>query len=477
MERAQLSIEWLQSARLDRNWTQEYVAERVGVEVMTIRRWERGQNKPQPRQYYQLCKLFQKALPPGLQAGHEEGRDGQAPVREEGQLLLADEVADACTRFQASDLTVRLLRILWAWPFRDSNARYHELQSLIMQEVEQKDNSMHDNPINRRNALRRIAVLPIEVYGLSLVAMTPLRSPEELLTQCAAGITACWYLRKGKDLAFASDVVVRYIPTLKEITANGRGAQRNDAAELLVQCLLLKSTLSRHLDGSNAAISYAQQAETYSRVAGSRMLQVLSLRTLAAIYSYGNQWEHALSTAKEAEHYLQEKQDYSIPHLVHSYVYAGLATYQSYTGKKQEALISLGKAHEMFSNQLPDQSIPIWIDHNKANLILNDGMTHHHLGLQKEALQSLSQIKDIEERSESIYVESLINQVIAEVGRDDQDRDMEKCIQCWVGGIEGAKLLQSNQRLNEAVVAYAAMRAAWPGEQRIKKLREQIIHW
>jgi transcriptional regulator with XRE-family HTH domain/tetratricopeptide (TPR) repeat protein len=490
MERAQLSLEWLKSARLDRNWTQEYVAEQVGVDVMTIRRWEQGQNMPRPRQYYQLCKLFQKPLPSGLEKELEDGRDVQPPfIREEGQLPLIDNVADACTKFQASDLTTRLLHILWTWPFRNKNARYHKLQSLIMCEVEQKDNTMHEYAINRRNALRRIAVLPIEVYGLSLVATTPLRSPEELLAQCAAGITACWYLRKGKDLAFANDTVSRYIPTLKQLVTNGKGTQRKDAAELLAQCFLLKAPLAWNLTTANDAIAYAQQAEAWSTITDNRLLQVTALRTEAATFCYANQWEQALQAAEKAKHLLETKEkptpsqsvEKPIPQLVYSYVYAGLATYRAYDGQEEDALQAIKQAHEAFFERSAAEEVPIWIDHNIGNLLINDGETHMHLGLHKDALISFEQIDTRYSQDTTVSstgrINALIKQAMAEVDRDDQPRDMEQCIDYWSKGIEGAKVLQSNQHFNEAITAYAAMRAAWPGEQRVKKLKELIVHW
>ncbi len=76
---------------------------------------------------------------------------------------------------------MRLFRLVWTWPVQHVDARYHELQLLIAQELEQKDNIMQENPINRRNVLHRLASLPIEMYGLSLVVPTPPRFPEELL--------------------------------------------------------------------------------------------------------------------------------------------------------------------------------------------------------------------------------------------------------------------------------------------------------
>jgi tetratricopeptide (TPR) repeat protein len=137
---------------------------------------------------------------------------------------------------------------------------------------------------------------------------------------------------------------------------------------------------------------------------------------------------------------------------------------------KADALLSLKKAHETFS----DEQAPIWIDHNKANLALNDGMTHYHLGCYKEALDSFSQTK-VMGQDEVGRVEILIDEVMAEISRDDQSRDMEWCIDRWTQGIKDAKSVQSQQHVNEAIQAYATMCAVWPGEKRIQDLREYIV--
>jgi transcriptional regulator with XRE-family HTH domain len=481
MERASLSVEWLELAMIERGWTNEYVAEQVDTTVRTVQRWKSGENLPDARHFYQLCILFGRPLPPDW---NEHTTEGGGTQREERQTsLIVSSIASVsseegtCTRFLATDLTVRLQAIIWSWSFRNVNARYHELQTLLEKELRQKDNTtMQVNPINRRNALRRIALLPINMYSLSVAIPTALRVPDEFLPQCAAGITACWHLRKGKDLAFACDAVSRYIPTLQELVKNGKGTQRIDAAELLVQSFLLKSTVLRHVDGSSEAVIYAQQAERYSELVGNLLLQVLALRTLAATYYYGNQWEQAAMTVKKAHYVLKQAQGDTIPLLVQSYVYAGLATYQAYIGNKQDALSALRKAHTTFFAQPALESVPIWIDHNEANLMLNDGMTHYHLGLQKEALNSFAQTKKVQQDNIG-RIEILIDEVTAELERNDQSRDMEFCIDRWTEGIEGAKTLQSNQRFNEAVIAYTVMRVVWPGDRRIMQLRELIKHW
>jgi tetratricopeptide (TPR) repeat protein len=346
---------------------------------------------------------------------------------------------------------------------------------------------MNDD-ISRRDALRFLALVPVDLLGLSHLHPVSQKefSYEDILKHCAAGITACWSLRKGKELAFADLAVSKYIPTLKSIAQIAPIPQRKTAADLLAQCLLLKSTLSRHLDASNEAIAYAQQAETYGEQAGSLLLRILALRTQAASHYYANHWIPALQAAEKAKNLLEERDKQAqhrqastfvqpaeepVPQLVSSYVYAGLATYQARNGRKEDALLSLKKAHHTFSSE----QAPIWIDHNQANLILNDGMAHYHLGLYKEALDSFAQTKHIQQ-DEVGRVEIFIDEVMTEVSRDDQPRDMMLCIDYWIQGIQKAKVLQSQQHINEAIHAYTAMCAAWPGEKQVKDLREHIIY-
>lgn len=332
---------------------------------------------------------------------------------------------------------------------------------------------------SRRDALRLLAAMPIETYGLSALLPAPTYSGDDVVMQCAAGITACWYLRKEKDLAFAADVVAKYIPTLKDIASLGIASQRKDAAELLVQCLLLRSTLSWNIASLHSAVIYAQQAEMYAKAAENPLLHIIALRTQSAAHSYMEDWKQALQTAQQAKYILETTKNVAIPSLVYSYVYAGLATYQSYQRLKQDALSSLKKAHTTFFAQPVDEAVPIWIDHNISNLFLNDGQTHTHLGLYKESVASLQHIDQRYVHDVTISVtcliEAMIQQLIAELSRDDQPRDMELCIDLWTKGLDHAKSIESHRKVARVVQVYTAMRAAWPSEQRIKDLHDFLL--
>ncbi len=465
MERARLL-----AARMAKGWSQEYVASRLNVDRITVQRWEQNRTTPQTYHLERLCQLFGKTA---LELGLIEERLVMAQPAHEQE----EPTEDAYTSFRSAHFWLRLWHLVCNWP--TSNVRYHELQEALLLELEDTTSMSRDKSMSRRDALRLLAAMPIEICGLSAVNVVIKRPIEEILTQCAAGITACWELRKGKDLAFVFDAVAKYLPTLKEIARVAPTTQSKAAADLLAQCFLLKTTLSWNITTPADGIRYAQQAETYSKLVEQPLLQVMAFRMQAAALCYTNQWEQALQTAQQAKYVLDTTPKELIPPIAHSYVYAGLANYQAYYGQKQEALTSLKKAHATFFERPPTEKVPLWIDHSIGNLLLNDGLAHAHLGLYRAAIDSFEQIQADHANDMTIplacRIEALIEQTTVEVSRDDQPRDMEKCIALWTQGIESAKALQSNKYFGDALMAYAAMRAVWPGEIRIKQLRELTV--
>lgn len=354
-----------------------------------------------------------------------------------------------------------------------------------------KQNPLHfnsDHLITRRDAFHFLALLPLEISGLSITPK-PKYAQEEMLTQCAAGIMGCWYMIRGhklfsdyiicsQDLHAAYSIVDTYIPYLEETIISSSSSHSNAAIDLLVQCLLLKASITRDIKGNIEGIAFMRLAEKYSRQSTNLTLHILVLRTLASVYAYSNHWKLALQTAKEAQMLLEREEKGnkgSIPYFVQSYLYSGLATYQGHLNQHQATLTSIGKAHETF-DQSKKETKPIWVDHSEFNLILNKGVAQLNLGLYREALDNFEQTRNFL-RGGIGSTEILINEVMAEVQREDKSRNMEWCIEKWTQGIEGAITLQSDQWFNEARSAYIAMRAIWPGETKIKNLRGLLTHW
>ncbi len=467
------------AARHACHFSQDEVAAQLGVSKTTVHRWERAGDVPQPLHLRKLCKLYDKSA-------RELGFPAQELRREEDAVDV-QTISDADHRQEPDNHNLeafrrgcqlrRLEMRVWRWPSHD--ARYHLLQAAIIKELE--DNAMNtDDLMSRRDILRGLALLPIDMSGLSLLGAI-LKSPiEDILAQCAAGIIACWHLRQGKDLAFADDAVSKYIPTLKEIVKSAPAPQQKAAAALLTQCFLLKTSLANHVGsiGNNAALHYARHAEDYGEVAENLSLQVLAVRMQANAYDFADRCKQALEAAERAKHLIEmNKRTTPVPPFVASFVYTGLANYQSQNGQKQNALRSLGQAYALFFTPPSDDSAPAWfpINHSQANLLLVSGLIHSYLGDFKEACNSFAAVRKCQIMPQTTRVEAFIDQVLAELQREDAPRDMDCCIECWTQGVQEARAMQSERWLTEAHSAYTAMRAAWPTEQRIKSLRDLIV--
>jgi len=485
MERAHLSTALgkerpqLTAARERMGLSLQQVARHVGVTKTTVYRWEKEGVIPQPEHLIKLRQLF------GMSAaalGFPE--------------TVVEAVAtdgfqyESLTIYRAEDAALRIQKIVWDWS--RSDARYHILQTAIILELE--DNSMED--LTRRSVIRHLALVPIDMLKLSTACAVFTFPIEIILAHCAAGIVACWHLRKGKELVRADDIVAHYIPTLEEIVKTAPAeVQRKAAADLLAQCFLLRAVLTWGISTAYDAIGYAQEAKNYSATAEKRALEIVALRVKAAAHWYAHQYKQALQAALQAKYLLDERDKHDrqktvssrsaeepIPLLVYSYVYAGLATYQARDKvEKGNALLSLKKAHETFFARPPDEVVPLWVDHSIGNLLLNDGSTHALLGKHKAAVDSLSQITTKRPLDATIpfscRIEAMIDQVTAEANRTDQLRDKTGCITLWTSAIEGAIALHSEKNFNMAIQAYAAMCAAWPTEQDVIDLREHIVHW
>ncbi len=53
----------LRLERLQRQWSQQELADRIGTTVVTINRWERGVTTPTPYFRLKLCAIFGKSAP------------------------------------------------------------------------------------------------------------------------------------------------------------------------------------------------------------------------------------------------------------------------------------------------------------------------------------------------------------------------------------------------------------------------------
>src|SRR5581483_10086915 len=106
MERARLA-----AARNERGWSQEYVASSLGVDRITVQRWEKNRTTPQPYHLERLCKLFgQTAVALGLV---EERLVVASNATEQEETLRNEQLLSLI----GSDLTLRFVAVAFG-PFR-----------------------------------------------------------------------------------------------------------------------------------------------------------------------------------------------------------------------------------------------------------------------------------------------------------------------------------------------------------------------
>jgi transcriptional regulator with XRE-family HTH domain len=124
----------LQEERLQRGWTQQEVADRVGTTVINVSRWERGVTTPGPYFRQQLCLLFEKdmaalgLLPPEDAPAQEETTPQSQPVEEQHEQVAPSSDIHVQTASAAEHKPVatdgdgQAITRIWKYP---SKKKYH----------------------------------------------------------------------------------------------------------------------------------------------------------------------------------------------------------------------------------------------------------------------------------------------------------------------------------------------------------------
>jgi transcriptional regulator with XRE-family HTH domain/tetratricopeptide (TPR) repeat protein len=482
-----------------RGWSQERLASLLGrlgdsgCDGKRVGKWERGGAKPSPFYQELLISLFgvpadqlgfigplQDSQPTlslvatnGYLSPEEHG-----PVQQDLSSIEQREKTSSLVRATFESLYTGLEFHVQCITYEALTRRtsLHELQRKLTSALLEERSITMDH--ERRKLLRHLALLPIQAFGLSMLGGASRSfAPEDLLTHCAAGITACEHLSKGTDLHLAYTAISAYIPTLKSIARNSP-PHRKEASELTAQAMLLLATLVLHVEGPKSATDYAQQAASYSEASDNLELTLASLGQLAWISSYNKQNRKALEKAQLAEHLLKNAQ--GIHPLVVSNTYAVLGAYSAQNGYRDEALTALDMATQMFFSTTATDEVS-YLDYDYSELALTWGLAHARTGHPEEALNSFAKVVDpitLATKmpiSERVRIEFLNHMALASV--KSASKDMEGAVRYWQAGMEGAKTLQSGQRLSEAMTAYEVMEGVWPGEKCIIDLRELAVHW
>ena len=268
----------------------------------TIRRWEAGENYPDEINRWLLTRVLETTEHAlfGGSATPTTRPIPEAPSLGTGRVIQALQSIDVAVRpvdaiwapaARSGDWTTwfgrrlaQLLTVLDGW--RDS-AYLDELQTLLHREILMFDAVQpvggNEYRVSRRQVLATLAALPValcpslqegNLYGVVV---------EKFVRACAASITACWHLLKGRDLAVVEETLSSYLLLLATV-AHRPSRSQVSGARLVSQGYRLLGIIALHHSHTPLREHYFHQALKYAEIAGDPKMRASALISLSLIH-------------------------------------------------------------------------------------------------------------------------------------------------------------------------------------------------
>jgi transcriptional regulator with XRE-family HTH domain len=453
----------LVEARAHKDWTLQDAAGRIGCAPNTLNRWELGTINPSA--YYRTR----------LSAAYGMTKEELGLADEKVADLSENATPDALEQLRA-DFTMYLMALALA-----EYDTCWQVQDVLTRAIEETPMNSRDEGLrHKREALQRLAMLPLLHRGP--------RSAEEIVTICAAGLTACGYLAISNrdDMQLASSMIIAYYPLLHSITVDSSKYQKA-AAALLSQALQLKAKIGYHLEGVKQATTYAERAVEWAKKSQHKTMLLMAQRELLGAYEWNALQYRAqsLQTVEEVQYGMDLKQGTRIAPLIQSWVYTGLAKYQALNKHENAMKAALEKAEETFFSVPDADAIPIYIPHSHARLMRHKAISYAYLGRQDKALQIFADVIDLNSETFAqklpmparTYLGVLSEAMFSSLKVAQVHKDKDLSIALWLRVMEKAHELQSETYFNEASVAFQVMEGIWSDDARVSALRDTLVHW
>ena len=353
----------------------------------------------------------------------------------------------------------------------------------------------HNMDVLRREILQQVLgatgatlVLPLH-HALNFVEGSTKYSPphsnktmsnadtEEFLVQCAASITACWYLMRGNQLAVIDTLLSTYIQKLNSLVQHS--SKYKEAASILItQAYRQYGILALHKNDLNARELYCQYAAYYSEMTENANLQVSALISLASTFYYNQDPQKATLIYQKALVHQE-----NISPLLLSRLYVELAVVYAQQQRIQEALRYMGLAKEIYPNFPENDASFLYAEFSPSSMILEEGLTYLALAQQhsKVSKQYLVQARETFARIENSQVDFIVPERIRIEIINHQAKaaialkELENFCSYLEIGANGAKKLDSQKRREEGITIYREARNIWPNEVRIKELADLFL--
>lgn len=493
--------EKLRQARIDRRWTVDHAARRIGISRTTYLRWEQGTQVPHDSSLMLVCKAFN--LSPEKLGFVQEALN--TPIGENPIGIVIPEQTAEFWKPGSPDPTISSRLSVWSFLIQEESlVNSHEilydkviqevlavaLQSKqlpgsiratqqLVRKVIRKYDAMHNDhahngvKVTRRNALIALAQFPIQLYGLTLFTSNQrvLPSPEEMLPLCAAGLAACHELRQyeHEGMLAIRRILSAYLPTLEHFVQQS-SLHQHTAANLTAQGYLLVSNVADHYGKLDQMESASCLARLYAQIAHDPNLEAAALNRLAIRFSFGNREAQALEVYQEA---IAFPGFAHVSPLLQGRIYAGLASTSASCQQVAQALSALSRAKDIWpANPETDPSYAFAVN-KTPRLALWEGLTLAGTGKYTEAANVFAQFGRLEpvpglrESSRSEY----LNYAASVAAKQ---RNLEAASTYLEAAEEIAWNSHNEQRLSETHTMLSKLQLLWPDEPKVKELQEKM---
>lgn len=497
----------LRAARIRKFWTQEHLAEEVGVTFVTISRWENGVQRPSPYAVKKLCQVFEASAeeldlfyrPPGRvpkQPGElQEKQETDRPSLPFGTLqdiiktpiilqLLPPESSALTNVFdRATQFIVTIIGLVNQWQGRATHRT--DLQVLLSQEFAMFDQDAlqpstgEQNPLSRRQALVAIAALPYGALAAARHAGTAMQ-PEACLPQCTAAITSCWSMMQGQEFTVVEQALAQCLPALSTLAQQSSPYQQT-AASLAAQGNLLLGLVALHQQPSpqnfRQRLLYCKQAVEQAAKVTDPTLCILSLTHVGAAENDLEQFPAMLAAYEEA---VRLSDHPLVSPTLRRKAFIRLALAYARVGQVQQALRYHGEVKTSLESTL-DQ-VPVYLQDSglffegltEAQMFEKLGKLEGGKNSYKRAWKAIEQAESVSSslvvperfRLEAVNQKALI---ALRLGYLDKFRDLS------LQGLQGAKDLQSGKRRQEVIANWREARKVWPREPRVMELADVLL--
>ncbi|MBV9688374.1 MAG: helix-turn-helix domain-containing protein [Ktedonobacteraceae bacterium] len=335
-----------------------------------------------------------------------------------------------------------------------------------------------EHRVSRRNALLALATLPVSLLEV-MRSHQQSASPEELLPVCTASITACWHLMAGREFEAIERAVTAYLPHLIR-WAQQSSPHRPTALHLAAQGYLLMGIIALHKlampTSFQARLAYCQQAVESARGSEDRTLLIMALAHVATAY-YDMGQPTGVQAYQEAESLLTEQ---TAP-LLRSRVFASAARVYARFGQVQEALYRIGEARAIYPSIVADAPSFVTADSGLVPMILQEGLAYLALGhheptkdyytMAEKALTQIERVPSTVVVPERFLIWVVNEQAFTAIKVKNLD-DFERY---FIQGMQGANILGSQKRRQEAIANWKEARKVWPNEKRVTELADLFV--